>query len=191
MPHRTRIPAGYWQPVKVNAEHQPEKWQNHERWNGNARDRKRHAEIVGGGMLMKRGKRAQQYAQDQGQRDRNGTDLEGHRKPLADQLRDREILVLEGRPEIPVQQRLEIAAVLNVDRLIESIGALDIGLDLRRDRLLLIEWTAGRQAHQKESDGNDDEQRRNGTGEPREEEARHLRMSLSADRKVDKGTGSP
>ena len=124
---------------------------------------------------------------------RNGHDakLQSHRKTLADQFGDGEILVLERGAEISVQERTEVASVLSPNRLIQAIGALQIRLDFRRQRLLLIEGTAGRGAHQKKCDGDDNEQRGNSAGKSRKEVARHLCRSLLTDREVDKRSIAP
>ena len=81
----------------------------------------------------------------------DAADFEGHGKPLADQLRHRKVLVLERRTEIAVRQCGQIAAVLRPYRLIQAVGALQIRQDFRRQRLLLIERTAGRGANQKKA----------------------------------------
>src|SRR5258708_38920713 len=103
----------------------------------------------------------------------------------------RKRLKRERRTEITVQERLEIAPILHPHRLIQAICTLKIRHDLRRQRLLLIERTAGRGAHQKKCKRDDDKQRGNSAGKPREEIARHLCSSLLTDRKVDKRSMAP
>ena len=73
---------------------------------------------------MERGKRSQGNAQHQGQRHGHDAELQRDGKALADQFGDRKILVFERRPEIAVQQRLEVASILRPDRLIQAVGAL-------------------------------------------------------------------
>ncbi len=127
---------------------------------------------------MERGKGSEWNAQQQRQRDCHDAELQRDGETLADQFGDREILVLERGSEISLQQRLEIATVLYPHRLIQAVSALQICLDFRRQRLLLIEGAAGRGAHQKKRNRDDNEQRWNSAGKPREEIAHHLRSSL-------------
>ena len=84
---------------------------------------------------MKRGENAGGDAEQQGQGESNHSKLEGDGKALRNELRDGEILVPERRAEIPMGQRTQISGVLPEERLIQPVGALQIGHDLGRQRL--------------------------------------------------------
>ena len=139
---------------------------------------------------MERGQGADGNAQRQRQQHGNRAKLQGHREALPDKLGHREVLVLERGSKIAVRQRAEVAAVLFPDGLIQSVGTLQIGHDLRRQRLLLIEGSAGSCADQEKSNGYNDEEGGNRACEAGQKVAQH-RISLSVDRKVDKPSRGP
>src|SRR6267142_6470489 len=70
-------------------------------------------------------------------------------------------------------QGAEVAPVLSPNRLVQPIRTLQVGHDLGRQRLLLIERASRGCANQKKSNGDDDEQGRNRAGEAGQEVAQH------------------
>ena len=92
--------------------------------------------------------------------------------------------------EIAVRQGLKIASVLDPYRLIQSIRALQVVFNFGSQRLFLIERPAGRGMHQKKCSCYDNQQRGNSGGQPQKKVADH-RISLSADREVDKRSVAP
>src|SRR5262249_41998721 len=97
----------------------------------------------------------------------------GDREAAPDQLVDREVLVLEGRTEIALQDVAEVAQVLLSERFVEVVDALEARLDLGGNRLLGAEWPAPRQPDEEEGDGDDEEDRRHRAEQPLHRIAQH------------------
>ena len=87
-------------------------------------------------------------------------DREAHGQAARDELADGEVAELERRTEVAVQQSAHVAPELHVDRLVEPVGRLEVGADLRRQRLFLVERPAGRQPRQQEGQRDDERERR-------------------------------
>ena len=128
---------------------------------------------IGGGVMVKRGKRADGNAQEQGQGHGHGCrarSVTGKPCPISS-VTVKSLYLNEG-PKSPCSSGVEVASVLRPYRLIQAIGTLQVRHDFRRQRLFLIEGTAGRRAHQKKRNSDNDEQRGNRAGKPRKEVAR-------------------
>jgi len=112
-------------------------------------------------------------ANDHGKHHGERAELERVGQALADQLGDGEVAIDVARAEITAKHVAEIAEILEVERLVEPIGAEHVRHDLRRQRPLEVERPAGGKAHQEEGDGDDDEDRRDRAQQPAEDEAWH------------------
>src|SRR5271163_3528569 len=122
---------------------------------------------------MERREGTQRNTNDQRQTESTQAELQSHRESLSDQFGDRKVLVFERRSEITVRESCKVTSELRPDRLVQSVSTLQVGHDFGRQRLLLIERTAGRGAHQKESQRDNDQQRGNCAGQTRQEVANH------------------
>ena len=92
------------------------------------------------------------------------------------QLAHREVALAQRGPEVPVQQGAQVVHVLHRQRLVESVEALEVGPHRGAQRLLLVERAAGRQAHDGERKGDDDEQRDSDGGDAPQRVAQHARL---------------
>ncbi len=59
-----------------------------------------------------------------------------------------------------MQQAAHVSPELHVDRLVEPVGRLEVGADLRRQRLFLVERAARRQPGEQERQRHDEGERR-------------------------------
>ncbi len=107
-----------------------------------------------------RGQYACRQAKRKREQHRGRAEREAHRQPVGDQLADGEVAELEGRAEVAVQQAPHVAAELDMHGLVEAVGRLEVGADLRRQRLLLVERAAGRESRQQEGERDDQRKRR-------------------------------
>jgi len=106
---------------------------------------------------------------------RKRAEFERHGELVADDLVDRAVGILEGRPEVAPRDAAEVGEVLSPEGLVEAVVRLDVFQDLRRDGLLRGERPAGDKAHHEERRRDDDEQDRNCFQQPSGDEAKHGR----------------
>ena len=106
------------------------------------------------------GQDSRRNADGEREQQRGESDRQADRQPVCNQLADGEIAELVRRPEIAVQEALHIAAELHVHRLVEPISRLQVGADLGRQGLLLVERPAGREAGQQKRQRHDERERR-------------------------------
>ncbi len=119
-------------------------------------------------VAPERGEYAERHAE--ADREREGEPAEGQadRQPGRDQVVDAEVPEAHRRPQVAVREAAEVAQVLLEERPVEAVGAIEVGLHLRRERLFLVERPARREAHQHEGKRHDRKQRRHGAGDPPE-----------------------
>ena len=146
----SRHPARDRQPAEPDAEHEREHRRDDEYRDRDARDRKRHDDAVGRTAPRSRRPDARRNAERQRQQHRRKADREAHGQAARDELADREVPELERRTEIAMEQSANVAAELHVNRLVEPVGRLEVGADLRCQRLFLVERPARRQPRQQE-----------------------------------------
>jgi hypothetical protein len=76
-------------------------------------------------------------------------ELQGDRPHAADQVGDRLAGALVGNPEVPSQRIADVAHVLLPERLVEPVGAQDIGFRRwRQGHALCVIRTAGDEVHE-------------------------------------------
>ena len=109
----------------------------------------RHHRIVDPAVLPKSGDGAGQDAQAERGDEGGGPDQDAGPETACDQLGDVEVSDLERRPEIELQDVLQIEEELDGER-----------LDLRRQRTFAIERAARRNPHHEKRQCDDDQQRR-------------------------------
>lgn len=109
-----------------------------------------HHRVIHGAVLAQRRECAQHHAktkrQDQGQR----AEQDRYRQAVAKQFGNGKIAHGKGWPEITAQERCQVVAILNDQRLVELVDAPQISEYLRIKRSLKVKRPARRQADQKE-----------------------------------------
>ena len=108
----------------------------------------RHRGVVGGRVVVERGENARPGCRAASARRKAivpSSRVTGKPWPISSVTV--KSLYLNDGPKSPCPQRAQIAGVLHPDGLIQAVGALQIGHDFRRQRLLPVEWTAGRRAN--------------------------------------------
>ncbi len=145
--------------------------------------------VVDGAVLPEGGDGAERAADRDGERQRQRAERHRDRQPAREQLGDGEVAEIEGRPEIPAHERCEVEPVLLGKRQVEAVDAAQVLHDLRLERLLEVEGTAGRDADEEERDRDDEEQRRDRGEETAEDEEEHgLRIVIPGLAKREPGT---
>ena len=140
--------------------------------------------VVDGAVLPEGGDGAERAADRDGERQRQRAERHRDRQPAREQLGDGEVAEIEGRPEIPAHERREVEPVLLGKRQVEAVDAAQVLHDLRLERLLEVEGTAGRDADEEEGDRDDQEQRRDRGEETAEDEEEHgLRIVIAGARR--------
>ena len=172
---RAVLPARHRQPAQVQSEHQRE-----QRAGDEARQRERHGRerrdaVVGAAVAPQRRQDAGRNSGEHGQQNRRKAKGRGERQALGDELGHGKIALPERGPEIPAQQAAQVVCVLHRERLVESVEPFEVRPHGGRQRLLLRERPAGRQAHDTERDADDDEERGDSSGDAPECVAQHDR----------------
>ena len=166
-------PAAHGKPVQGQREEKLEQRCDHERRNGAAGGGHAHHGIVGQLVLAQGCPDAEGTADDKGQGERHGAELEGHRQARLEQFRDGEIRQIVAGAEIALQKVLQIEQVLFPQRLIEMENPLEIGLDDGIEPLLLVERAARRHPHQEKRNRHDHEESRDGGQKSPKDIAQH------------------
>ena len=146
----------------MHAEYERGQRRDDEDGHGDADDGQGHHQVIGAPVVAQCGERAERDAGKHRRQHRQDTQLQAHRESRGDEFRDREVLELVGGAEVAPGQPGDVAAKLDMGRLVQPVGPLEVGADLRRDRLFLVERPARGEAHEQEGKHHDDRQRRDG-----------------------------
>jgi hypothetical protein len=115
-------------------------------------------------------------ADEHRQHDRGQPERGAQGQPLADELAHGEIPLAQRHPEIPAREPGQIMQVLQRQRPVQAVDALEIGSHRGAEGLLLVERAARRQADDGEGNADDDEQGEEDSGETSERVAQHVRL---------------
>ncbi len=167
------LPIPGRQHVPSVGEKENEKRRRDERRDGNPGHGNAHGKDVGGCVLAQRRKSAERDPGGDSEEKRAKTDTNGNGRADRNQLRNGEILVLEARPEVAVEDMSQVGAELNDKGPIEIVGPVHVRFDFRRKLTLAVERTARREPHQEKTHGDNDEECRDRDEETANQEDEH------------------
>ena len=162
------------QPFEVHREHELQDDGEPEGGNRQAADGDDAHDVVEGGVVPDRGQRAERYADERGEQQREEGELDGGGEAARDIARDRAAGV-GGVAEVGLRHLAQVDEELLPDRLVEAVGLADGG-DLGRRRVLAGERGRGIVGQDPQHDEGEDqqaEQRRHDQQQAAQDEAGH------------------
>jgi hypothetical protein len=161
-PHRAVVPAADGKPGQHEAEHDLEDRRDHE-----VRDRQAHRaeaghHVIGPAVLAEGRNRAERAADEDRDQKRKRAERHGDGEAAGEEIADREIAEVEGRPEIAPKERREVEPVLLDEGAVELVDPAEVFHDLRFERLLQVEGATRRHTDQKKGNRDDQQERRKG-----------------------------
>ncbi|MNS45430.1 hypothetical protein D3C72_778970 [compost metagenome] len=158
--HPAPLPASRREPAQIDTEEEHQQGCQHEARDHHPCHGRRHQQIVDEGVLFQGRNGAERNPQRDRQQEGDRANLGGDRQRLTHQIIDGEVLVLEGGPQIALDQVAQIGEVLHADGLVQAIFGLDVGKHFRRQGAFAGKGVTRCETHHEEGDGDQDQQSR-------------------------------
>jgi hypothetical protein len=181
------VPAAGGQPAGIDCEHQDQQRRHHEIGYRYAQHGESHGAVIGRGVLAHGSQDADRGAHQESQQHGQSAHRQRHRKALTDQFIDRPVLVLKRGAEIQGNDLPEVSEILLYQWFIEMVLGFQVGLDFRRQGLLGIKRSAGRDPHQEKHHR---DQQQQGRHHPQQALDGMPEYAVTLDQGVDSCTGA-
>jgi hypothetical protein len=149
------VPATGGQPFQDNRKYDDQYRPHDKAGHGTANVAHQHDQMVRQTVLAQRGDGTHGHANENRQQHGGPADGQRYRQSLANQLVDRPVTVAERRPQVALQQALEVQQILVPQGQVQVVFGLQIGQHRGRDFAVAVKRAARCQVQQEITHGND------------------------------------